>query len=109
MTGYFELKQSGSDQYSFNLKSGNHEIILTSQSYNTRQGALKGVASVQQNATDDGNFDRLTAKSNEPYFVLKAGNGEVIGKSEMYSSTSSMEVGIASVKKNGVSTTLHEI
>jgi uncharacterized protein YegP (UPF0339 family) len=31
---------------------------------------------------------------------LKAGNNQVIGSSEMYSSTSAMENGIASVKKN---------
>jgi len=32
--------------------------------------------------------------------VLKAGNGEEIGRSETYSSESAMENGIASVKKN---------
>ncbi len=109
MTGYFEVKQNSSDEYSFNLKSGNHKVILSSQIYNTRQGALGGVASVQQNASNDSGFKRLTAKSNEPYFVLKATNGEVIGKSEMYANTSSMEDGIVSVKQNGVLTTLREI
>ena len=39
--------------------------------------------------------------SGDPYFVLKAANHEIIGKSEMYSSTSAMENGIESVKKNG--------
>ncbi len=39
--------------------------------------------------------------SGEPYFVLKATNGEVIGRSEMYSSASAMENGIESVKTNG--------
>lgn len=35
------------------------------------------------------------------HFNLKAANGEIIGRSEMYSSTAAMENGIASVKKNG--------
>lgn len=35
-----------------------------------------------------------------PYFVLKAGNGEIIGKSESYSSESACKNGIESVKKN---------
>ena len=39
-------------------------------------------------------------KKGEPYFVLKAGNGQVIGKSEMYSSKTAMENGISSVMKN---------
>ena len=33
-------------------------------------------------------------------FNLKAGNGEVIGTSEVYNSRASLENGIASVKKN---------
>jgi uncharacterized protein YegP (UPF0339 family) len=36
----------------------------------------------------------------EPYFVLKAANGQIIGSSEMYSSASAIENGIASVKAN---------
>ena len=40
------------------------------------------------------------AKDGSPYFVLKAANGEPIGKSEMYKTTSSMENGIASVARN---------
>lgn len=109
MTGYFEVAQSRYDTYTFNLKSGNHQTILRSQTYQTREGALKGVASVQKNSMMDHHFGRLTARSNEPYFVLRAGNGEVIGKSEMYESTNGMEDGIASVKANGASTTMRDI
>jgi uncharacterized protein YegP (UPF0339 family) len=39
------------------------------------------------------------AKNGQPFFVLKAGNGETIGKSETYSSESAMNNGIAAVKK----------
>ena len=35
-----------------------------------------------------------------PYFVLKAANGEIIGKSESYSSEAACKNGIMSVKKN---------
>ena len=35
-----------------------------------------------------------------PFFNLKATNGQVIGKSEMYSSAAACENGIESVKKN---------
>ena len=45
-------------------------------------------------------FDRCEAKNGSPYFCLKSSNGQVIGNSEMYSSKSAMENGIASVKKN---------
>ena len=44
------------------------------------------------------------------YFVLFEwlGNGQTIGKSEMYSSASAMESGIASVKANGPTTTVRD-
>ena len=100
MSGYFELKAAAGSQFMFNLKAGNHEVILTSESYTSKQGAEGGIASVQQNAPLDAQYHRKVAKDNSPYFVLVAANAQTIGKSEMYSSTSAMESGIASVKKN---------
>lgn len=42
--------------------------------------------------------------ANQPYFVLKAANQQVIGKSEMYTSEAAAKNGIESVKKNCGST-----
>jgi len=84
----------------FNLKAGNGEIILTSQLYKAKDSALGGIESAKTNAADDARFERLESKNGEPYFVLKAANGEVIGKSEMYKAKAAMENGIASVKNN---------
>jgi uncharacterized protein len=55
---------------------------------------------VRNNASIDDRFERKTSTKGEPFFNLKASNGQVIGHSEMYSSDSAMEGGIASVKKN---------
>ena len=41
-----------------------------------------------------------TNAKNKPYFNLKAGNGQVIGTSELYESEAGRENGIESVKKN---------
>ncbi|MBL8867466.1 MAG: YegP family protein [Gemmataceae bacterium] len=100
MAAKYELKAGSKGQFHFNLKAGNGQVILSSESYGTKAAALAGIESVKKNAGDDARFERKTAKDGSPYFVLKAGNGEIIGKSEMYSSTSSMENGIASVKTN---------
>ena len=43
-----------------------------------------------------------------PYFVLKAANGEAIGKSESYSSESAAKSGIESVKKNAPSAKIED-
>jgi uncharacterized protein YegP (UPF0339 family) len=48
-------------------------------------------------------------KNGQPFFVLKAANGETIGRSEMYSSASAMENGIASVKRNAATATVDDL
>ena len=101
MAGKFELKKSTSGQFMFNLKAGNNQVILTSELYQEKASAQNGIESVRNHAGDDANYERKASKKDEPYFVLKARNGQVIGKSEMYSSTTAMESGIASVKTNG--------
>lgn len=108
MAGKFELKKTSDDQYMFNLKAGNGEIILTSERYKAKASAENGIRSVQENSPKDERYERLTSKSDQPYFTLKAGNGEVIGRSEMYSSKSACENGIESVKKNGQTTTIDD-
>ena len=101
MSGYFVLKQSGT-QYMFNLKAGNHETLLTSERYSTKQSAQGGIASVQQNAAHDERFKKSTAKDGSMYFTLTAGNGESLGRSEMYPTAAARDKGIAAVKTAAV-------
>ena len=100
VAGTFELKKSSDGQFMFNLKAGNGQIILTSERYQAKASAHNGIQSVQTNAALDERFERRTSQSGQPYFVLKAANQEIIGQSEMYSSTAAMENGIRSVKDN---------
>lgn len=99
MAGKFVLKASG-DQYMFNLQAGNGQVILTSERYTSKDGAMNGIESVKKNATLEERYERRTSSSGDPYFVLKAGNNQEIGRSEMYSSASAMENGIQSVMSN---------
>ncbi|MGD9562856.1 MAG: YegP family protein [Pyrinomonadaceae bacterium] len=100
MPGKFEIKSGSGGKFRFNLKASNGQIILSSERYETRKAAEAGIESVRKNAVNEKRFERKTAKDGSPYFVLKAANGEPIGKSEMYKSAKSMENGIASVAKN---------
>ncbi len=100
MAGKFELKQGNSGKFTFNLKSGNGQVILTSQPYEAKASAMTGIESVRKNSQDDARFVRKEATDGSPFFVLTATNGQTIGKSQMYSSASAMENGIASVKTN---------
>lgn len=107
MSGKYVLKRSG-DQFMFNLKAGNGEVILTSERYTSKSGAQNGIASVQTNSPKDERYERKTSTASQPYFVLKAANGETIGRSEMYSSTTARDSGIASVKVNGPTTDIRD-
>ena len=100
MAGKFELKQGDSGKFSFNLKSGNGQVILTSQSYASKGSAVDGIESVRKNSADDDRFVRKEATDGSPFFVLTATNGQTIGKSQMYSGEAAMENGVASVREN---------
>ena len=106
MAGKFELKKNDSGRFMFNLKAGNGRVILTSQLYRTKAAALAGIESIKQHAASDANFERKASTQGEPYFVLKAANTQVIGSSEMYTSTSARENGIASVKTHAPNATV---
>ncbi|MEH5098970.1 YegP family protein [Atlantibacter hermannii] len=50
--GYYVLYKSSTaftQKYYFVLKASNHETIVTSEMYSTKQGALNGIRSVQDN------------------------------------------------------------
>jgi hypothetical protein len=100
MPGKFEIKTAKNGKVHFNLKASNGQVILSSETYDSRKSAENGIESVRKNSQVDARFERKTAKDGSAYFVLKAANGEPIGKSEMYKSVRSMENGIASVKKH---------
>ena len=46
--GTFTIFKDKSNGWRFNLKSPNHEIIATSESYKTKQGCLKGIKSIKK-------------------------------------------------------------
>lgn len=103
MSGYYQLKLTSSGKPMFNLKAGNHEVILTSEVYESKAAAQNGIESVRKNGPSEASFEKKESARGEPYFVLKAANGQVIGKSEMYSSESARDNGISSVMTNCVS------
>lgn len=109
MIPHFELKRTESGRFLFNLKAGNGEIILTSGLYDDKAAASKGIATVIASARNDSQFERKIATSKMPYFVLSSATGEFLGKSETYSSASSMENGVKSVIKNAAEATLKDL
>ncbi len=100
MAGTFEIKKTEAGKFMFNLKAGNGQVILTSQQYESIDGATNGIESVRKNSQIDEQFDRKVSSDGSPFFSLVAGNGQIIGKSEMYGAVEGRDNGIASVKTN---------
>lgn len=100
MAGTFEIATTKNGKYHFVLKAGNGEVVLQSQQYRTIAGARVGIASVKKNAAKKTSFQTLNTKNGKSYFTLKAGNGQVVGTSEVYETPRAMNNGIASVQKN---------
>lgn len=48
----YERKQGASGKFMFNLKAGNHQVIGTSQSYESEASRDNGIESVKKNAPD---------------------------------------------------------
>jgi len=98
--GKFVITKRANGDFQFNLKAGNGQTILTSEGYSTKAAATNGIESVKTNSQDDTRYDKKESSNGKPYFTLKAGNGQIIGSSEMYESTSARDNGIESVKSN---------
>lgn len=100
MAEKFEIDKATDGSFYFRLLATNGQIILASQMYTTKSNAEKGIESVKANASMDERYERNNDVNGQPYFVLKAANDQVIGKSQMYGTVADMEKGIASVKAN---------
>lgn len=105
----FEIFQGKDGKYYFRLRASNGEIILTSQGYTTLQACRKGIRSVRANAGLPNRYRARTDRSGEPYFVLLAGNHEVIGRSESYSSQAACERGIRAVQAAAGNAAISEV
>lgn len=108
MSAYFEVNKSTNGQFYFSLKASNGQTILRSEQYQTKESALKGIASVQTNCPISERYEKKAAKNGQPFFNLKAANHQIIGTSETYSTEAARDNGIASVKANGITTTIKD-
>ena len=107
--GKFVISKRTNGEFQFNLKADNGQVILTSEGYSSKAGCENGISSVKTNSQDDSKFDKKTSSNGKPYFNLKASNGQIIGTSEMYESTSGRDNGIATVKSNAPSASTEDL
>lgn len=100
MAGKFEIYKDKAGEFRFRLKASNGVKLLASEGYSSKSGATNGIESVKKNSADKKRFEVKESKSGKPYFVLKSGNNQIIGQSDMYESASACQAGIDSVANN---------
>jgi uncharacterized protein YegP (UPF0339 family) len=90
----FQLFDDAAGEVRFRLRAANGEIVLASEGYTQKQGAIAGTSAVRIAAADADNFVvKETSNAGQYYFVLKAGNSAVVGVSEVYVSKANAEAG----------------
>ncbi|MFM9947377.1 MAG: YegP family protein [Saprospiraceae bacterium] len=95
----YVLFKGENDEFYFNLTARNGEILLSSEGYASRAGALNGIESVRKNAANAQLFEKRVSEDGQHYFVLKARNHQIIGDSETYSTEEARDNGINSVMR----------
>ena len=109
MAASYEIRRSKNKQFYFNLRAKNGEVILTSETYKSRHGANNGIASVRKNGPNCLRYDMKLDKRGQFYFLLKAPNNRVIGKSESFTRAAAMEKGIEVVMKHAASAPVRDL
>lgn len=99
MAGHFEIETRPDGQFMFSFKVGN-EAILNSEAYTTKAACLSGIASVKQNAPDEGRYVRTTTPDGQFRFALDAANGQTIGAGGYHETAQSRDDAIEFVQKN---------
>lgn len=85
--------------FKYRLKASNGEILIVSQGYASKTGAISGIETLKRNIAT-GNFEVYTDKNNYSQFLLNSSTGRrLIAVGEFYDSPKRCESAIESVKR----------
>lgn len=109
LSGKFVIYKDKAGEWRFCLKAGNGEVILVSEGYKQKSGCENGVASVKKNAADEAQFEFRMSPNDKPFFYLRAGNHQVVGRSQLYESNGARKNGIRSVMMHAPDASIERI
>lgn len=100
MKGYYQLVEAANGEAMFLLRAGNHESILRSRIFRSRQAAIEGAAWLREHGAERARYLRRDSADGRPYFTILGPDGQELARSEPYASRSGVDTGIASVQRN---------
>ena len=93
---------STNGQWYFHMVAGNGNVLMTSEGYANRMGALNGLVSVLDNGAYADRYTAIKGSNGKWHLSLKAANGAVIATTQQYSTKSNATRAIGSCTR-GVS------
>ena len=101
MFAEYELMTTFKGEFVFSLRFLSGGVLLTSEPHTNKVAALTDIYSCRTNCELDMRYECKTDLNGQFYFILKAVNERVLGRSEMHASESACARAIASVKQYG--------
>jgi uncharacterized protein YegP (UPF0339 family) len=105
LKGYYQLIEGHEGGFMFTLRAGNHETILQSGIYWSRQAALDAVAAVRVCSQDPERYLRRESGDGSFHFELLDPDGKTLARSPGCGTRGGLIAGMASVKRNAPATT----
>ncbi|WP_413737590.1 YegP family protein [Sodalis sp. RH21] len=93
-TVHYELEKVRNGHFIFKLKGVNGEIILASATFCSKASAENAINFARYNAPDENNYELKHSGNNQPYFILRGKNYQVLGQSGPYQSETAAKRGI---------------
>lgn len=107
--GVFSIfKSAVNGEYYYRLYADNFEQVLGGEGYPYKQSCKDGIQSVKANCGYDFRYEK-SDKPNNYRFNLKGGNGEIIGRSEGYTTAYARNQGIEAVKRLAPTATIQDL
>jgi uncharacterized protein len=103
MKGYYQLIEGHDGGFMFALRAGNHETVLESRVYWSRQAALDAVVKTRECSQDPEKFVKMESADGSYFFELQDAAGKLLGRGPARKSRAALNAGIASVQRNAAS------
>ncbi len=102
MNGYYQLIEGHDGGFMFALRAGNHETILESRVFWSRQAALDAVEALRRMSQRPEAYMRCEGADGSHYFELRDSEHRLLGRSPGCASRSGLAAGMASVQRNAM-------
>jgi uncharacterized protein len=100
MKGYYQLIEGHEGGFMFSLRAGNHETVLESRVFWSRQAAMDAVQTLRACAQEPENYVKLEGPDGSHFFELRDSNGKMLGRGPARKTRTALNAGIASVQRN---------